>query len=99
VYRFLAFFWLLMGMGLLVVPKVYPDLAEDGIFANHVPMAGFCFALSIYNMIRWRLIRAREIAHERDLADAQRRRERNRSIDPAFDFSDAKPSDKDKPAP
>jgi hypothetical protein len=88
VYRFLGFFWLLMGINLLVLPYVYPWIGDHPIMANHVPLAGFCFALTAYNLVRWRLIRAREIERERQVEHEMRRRERNRPIDPTFDFSD-----------
>jgi hypothetical protein len=77
-----------MGINLLVLPHVYPELGEHPIMANHVPLAGFCFALAAYNMIRWRLIRAREIEHDKLRDHEMRRRDAGRPIDPTFDFSD-----------
>ena len=88
VYRFLSFFWLVMGINLLVLPNLYPELGRYPIMANHVPLAGFCLALAVYNMIRWRLIRARDVEREKLLEHKLARRERHRPIDPAFDFSD-----------
>lgn len=99
-YRFLGFFWLLMSIGLLVLPNIYPELAEHpmtaNVVANNVPVAAFCFALSGYNMIRWRLIRANEIAREKEMEHEFRRRSANRPIDPTFDFSDPKPPASDE---
>ncbi|HZZ79341.1 MAG TPA: hypothetical protein VFE62_12535 [Gemmataceae bacterium] len=93
VYRFLAFFWLFIGLALLILPEIYPDLKERELMANHVAMAGFCFALSMYNMIRWRLIRARQLEMEREREESQRRNDTGRPIDPNFDFSDAPPKE------
>jgi hypothetical protein len=99
VYRFLGFFWLLMGINLLVLPHLYPDLREHPIMANNVPLAGFCFALAVYNTIRWRLIRSREIERERELEHELRRRDAGKPIDPTFDFSDPNWKDSDEKNP
>jgi hypothetical protein len=96
VYRFLFFFWLLMGVNLLVLPRLYPVLGEHPIMENNVPLAGFCFALAVYNMVRWRLIRAREIEREKELEHELRRRDTGKPIDPTFDFSDPKPREGDE---
>lgn len=95
-YRFLAFFWLFLGLALLILPAISPDLNERLLQGNNMPLAGFGFALSIYNMIRWRLIRARQIEAERERQELQRRRDARRPVDPAFDFSDAPPKNDDK---
>jgi hypothetical protein len=96
VYRILGFFWLFLGLALLFLPAVNPDLNERLLHGNNLPLAGFSFALSIYNMIRWRLIRARQIEAEREREELQRRREAKRTIDPTFDFSDVPPKNDDK---
>ncbi len=99
-YRFLAFFWLIMGINLLVLPNVYPELSEQfPLMANNVPLAGFCFALAGYNMIRWRLIRAGEIEREKQLEHELRRRDAAKPIDPTFDFSDPNGNDGDEKKP
>jgi hypothetical protein len=100
VYRFLAFFWLLMGINLLVLPQLYPELIENfPIMERNVPLAGFCFALAGYNMIRWRLIRARAIEREKELEHELRRRDSGKPIDPTFDFSDRSRKDGDEKRP
>ncbi len=97
-YRFLAFFWLVMGINLLVLPQAYPQLLEAfPLLERNTPLAGFCFALSVYNMIRWRLIRARELEREREREEAIQRRHMGRPTDPTFDFSDTQPGDEKKP--
>ncbi len=97
VYRFLFLFWLLMAINLLVLPKLYPELEEQfPILANNVALAGFCFLLAGYNMIRWRLIRAREIEREKELEHELRRRDARKPIDPTFDFSDRNRKDSDE---
>lgn len=95
-YQFLGFFWIIMGVLLLVLPHIYPDLADYPVIQNRVPMAGFCFALSIYNMIRWRLMRAREISRRELLDQETRRRDQDRPIDPTFDFSEHAPPPDEK---
>jgi hypothetical protein len=96
VYRFLGFFWLLMAINLLVLPQLYPDLREHPVMENNVPLAGFCFALAGYNMIRWRLIRAREIEREKQLEHELRRHDDAKQIDPTFDFSNPNRKDGDE---
>jgi len=99
VYRFLGFFWLLMGINLLVLPQLYPELGDHPVMERNVPLAGFCFALSVYNMIRWRLIRAREISREELLEQELRHRDNRKPVDPTFDFSDPNRKDGDETKP
>jgi hypothetical protein len=96
VYRVLAFVWLFLGIGLLFGPEVYAPARDWAIMEHRYPLGGFAFMLSAYNMIRWRLIRARQLEAEREREDRQRRRDTVRKVDPTFDFSDAPPKDDDK---
>jgi hypothetical protein len=47
-------------------------------------------------MIRWRLIRAREIEREKQGEHDLRRRDARKPIDPTFDFSDPNRKDGDE---
>jgi hypothetical protein len=93
VYRFLSFFWLILGSGLLFLPWLYPDLSSIPRMENHVALGALCFALSIYNMVRWRMGAARERARQEEMEEALRRRRSERPVDPTFDFTDRKPPD------
>ena len=84
----------MVGSGLLLLPWLSPSLLEQPFMQNHVGLGAFCFALSMYNMIRWRMATARQRAREQEEeADAERKRRATRVIDPTFDFSNPKPTD------
>ena len=94
VYRFLSFFWMVLGSGLLLLPWLYPSLLDQPHMQNHVGLGAFCFALSIYNMVRWRMAAVRQRAREdEEEAEAARKRRAARVLDPTFDFSEPKPPD------
>ncbi len=95
---FLAGMWLIVGLGLLLVPT-----ASESYFAGldaktRIWLGGFALVLACYNVIRWRCTRIRRQLDEesRSYRRPPSHHHREEPPNPDFDFSEHGP---DKPPP
>lgn len=92
-HLFLACFWIAIALGIFFWPHIMP---QQGLVqpepSTRMPVAFFALFLAGYNLVRWRLARARRRrAREEDMARRPvRPRVSEEPPNPDFDFSDVK---------
>lgn len=57
-YFFMAGFWFVLGVALLVIPRFYPNALDLTFPGTNFSLAWFIFLLVLYNLARWNVMRA-----------------------------------------
>jgi hypothetical protein len=98
-YLFMAVFWFVLGLALVVMPWVNPRAFNWTLPGTAVSVGWFAFVLVLYNLMRWALLRS--AARRRALEGPDRppvRRQRPPGPppepDPNFNFTDPPPEPK-----
>jgi hypothetical protein len=99
-YLFLAAFWAILAIGVWLSPEgAFGALRVDPGLRQL--MCGFAILLVGYNLVRWRLTRARRHVDRESLQAPTRPRRHTpeEPPNPDFDFSDPKPGGQDPAGP
>lgn len=91
-YLFMALFWLALGLGMLLVPLVAPQVGRFQILDTGISFGWLVLAFSGFNLLKWWLMRRLRSVnlHEQALQQVRNRRRRESgAYDPTFDFSES----------
>ena len=89
-YPFMAVTWLIIGVGLLLLPVINDSYLAGMDRDTRIWMGAFALVLACYNIIRWRYTRiGRQLDQDAQAyRPADRPQRREEPPNPDFDFSD-----------
>lgn len=97
-YLFMAVFWFVLGLALVIVPRVNPNAFNLTLPGTTVSVGWFLFVLVLYDLLRWGLMRG--AARRRAREEGQRSLKHQSPAgppsepDPNFRFTDPPPDPK-----
>ena len=97
-YLFMAVFWLVLGLALVIVPGVNPKALPWAMLGGRISVGWLALVLALYNVLRWWLLRS---AAQRRAREEDRQPVRSAlsaspppAPDPNFQFTDPPPEPK-----
>jgi hypothetical protein len=102
---FLAVFWLFLGLGLIILHWLYPQVRPGRLFGTDLSMGWIALVLSAYNLVRWWSLRSyvaqrrveQEAFEQRRRALEHERRRPEQEPDPNLNFTESPPRHEDTP--